>query len=116
MSKLKIGEYKVYSADQLLKERPNRLEGLEIVCNEAPDNYSIHVNEVNVFCRDYQIVYGKNYVIIHFKDKYDNTICNITAVGSSEYKKDECFIVGYNNIISQTCLRVINGHVNDAMN
>lgn len=115
MSRLKIGEYKIYSADQLLRDKPDRLEGLEIVCNEKPDNYSIHVNEVNVFCRGYEIVYGTNYVIIHFKDKHGKVICNITAAGSSEYKKDECFIVGYNKIISQTSLRVINGFVNDAI-
>jgi uncharacterized secreted protein with C-terminal beta-propeller domain len=116
MRELDIGEYEVYSVDQLLKDKPDRLHGLQIRCNEEPDNYSIRVNEANVFCRDYEIVYGSTYVVIRFLDKYGNVVCNVSASGSSEWKDNECFIVAYNKIISQTSLREINRVVDDAIN
>ena len=116
MSKLNLGEYKTYSADQLLKDKPKRLEGLEIVCNEKPDNYSIDINGITVFCKSYEIHYGACFVTIHFKDKYNNMVASISVAGSSEYKADEYFIVNYNGIISQTDLRVMNDIVKEAIN
>lgn len=109
MNRLKFGELRKYSVDSLLKEKPKKLKYLEFICNEKPDNYSIEINGVNVFCRDYNINYGDGWVIISFVNKNGDLICNISAFGSNENKEDECFLVGYGEIMSQTSLRRMNG-------
>ena len=106
-----LGEKIRYSADWLLKEKPEKLEGVEFVSLEEP-NYFISVNGVDIFANEYKMAYAGGSVIMKF---YNNGkyVASVTVCGRSEYKEDEFLIIEYNNIISETSVRTINMRLAD---
>jgi len=97
-----------FSADELLKSKPERLPDFEPVENE-PNNFTMDINKVTVHdVRYHKLVYGSNYVIAKFYDGYSKVLASLSVFGSCQGDKpDECFIVGFGSIISETSFRVM---------
>lgn len=94
----------VYSADELLIEKPNRLVGLRF---SKEDSTTINVNGVAIFADSYEMVYGNVFVIIRFYQR-NVLVANVTLVGSSEHKDDEVFVIDeLGHLYSKTSFRVM---------
>jgi hypothetical protein len=103
-------DMKKYSVDQLLKDRPEKIPDLKPINDEG--NYSLQVNKVILYdIKDHEIIYGKHYVIIKFINNKKQKVAAVSAFGSCGDDKfpkpDECFYVGYGEIVSETSLRVM---------
>jgi len=109
---LGIGEYKKYSVDKLLKEKPEKLPYLEPIEDE-PNNFNIEINRVTVHgVRNYKLIYGEEYVIIAFYDNRNKRIASLSAFGSRNGEKpDESFYVGLGSVFSETSFRVMKDHI-----
>lgn len=96
-----------YSADELIKNKPEKLEGIEFICDEGT-LYSIKVNGVDIFAKTYKMVYGTSYAIMKFYNNKNEYIACVSVFGSNkEYAKDdEYLIVGYGTVVSETGMRM----------
>ena len=94
----------VYSADELIKTKPERLEGLVF---SKDDSTTINVNGVTILADDYKIVYGRVFVIIKFYQR-GILVANVSLFGSGEHKEDEVFIIDeLGHLNSETSFRVM---------
>ena len=94
----------VYSADELIKTQPDRLEGLRF---SKDDSTTINVNGVTIFADDYKMVYGTVFVIVKFY-KRGVLVANVSLFGSGEHKKDEVFVIDeLGHLNSETSFRVM---------
>ena len=94
----------VYSADELIKTKPERLEGLVF---SRDDSTTINVNGVTILADDYKIVYGRVFVIIKFYQR-GILVANVSLFGSGEHKKDEVFVIDeLGHLNSETSFRVM---------
>ena len=94
----------VYSADELLKTKPDRLEGLRF---SEDDSTTITVNGVTIHADEYEMVYGRVFVIIRFY-KRGIVVASVSLFGSGEHKKDEVFVIDeLGHLNSETCFRVM---------
>ena len=94
----------VYSADELIKTRPNKLEGLEF---RKDDSTTINVNGVTIHADSYEMVYGNVFSMLKFYKK-GVLVASVDVFGSGEHKKDEIIVIDeLGNLVSETCLRVM---------
>lgn len=94
----------VYSADELIKTKPERLEGLVF---SKDDSTTINVNGVTILADDYKIVYGRVFVIIKFYQR-GILVANVSLFGSGEHKEDEVFVIDeLGHLNSETSFRVM---------
>lgn len=94
----------VYSADELIKTKPERLEGLVF---SKDDSTTITVNGVTILADDYKIVYGRVFVIIKFYQR-GILVANVSLFGSGEHKEDEVFVIDeLGHLNSETSFRVM---------
>lgn len=95
----------VYSADELLKTKPDRLEGLRF---SEDDSTTITVNDVTIHADEYEVVYGEVFVIIRFY-KSCEVVASVSLFGSrEEHKKDEVFVIDESGRLnSETSFRIM---------
>lgn len=94
----------IYSADELLKTKPEKLEGVNF---NKEDSTTIILNGVTIHADNYEIVYGRSFVMLRFYKSHSLVAC-FEVFGSNEHKADEMIIIdelGY--LISQTNFRVM---------
>jgi hypothetical protein len=105
-------DFKKISVDELLKEQPKIIKGLNPVKHEE-NNYTLDVNGVTIHdVRSHKIIYSKSYVIIRFLNSNNDCVANVSAFGSSYLngelcKPDEHFYIGKGSIISETSFRML---------
>jgi hypothetical protein len=110
-------DFKKVSVDELLKEQPKTIKGLNPIKHEE-NNYSLDVNGVTIHdIRTHQIIYSKSYVMIQFLNSKNEVVANVSAFGSSELngkirKPDEHFYIGKGSIISETSFRMLKSILN----
>lgn len=94
----------IYSADELIKTQPDVLKGLKF---NKDDLTTINVNGVTIHADDYEMVYGRVFVIIKFYQR-GILVASVSLFGSGEHKKDEVFVIDeISHLISETSLRVM---------
>lgn len=94
----------IYSADELLKTKPDVLKGLNF---QKDDSTTITLNGVTVHADNYEIVYGRTFVILKFY-KGSSLVACFDVFGSNEHKEDEMIIIDeLGHLISQTNFRVM---------
>ncbi|MBQ4523430.1 MAG: hypothetical protein IJA10_10855 [Lachnospiraceae bacterium] len=94
----------IYSADELIKTKPERLEGLNFSKDEST---TITLNGVTVHADNYEIAYGRTFVILRFYKGRSLVAC-FDVFGSNEHKEDEMIIIDeLGHLISQTNFRVM---------
>ena len=78
---------KIYVADELLKERPEVLDGL--TCDkDNPITFKREGFSKKEFVYSYSIYYGKNYVQFKLFDVLNDEIDCFTAFGSDEHHEE----------------------------
>lgn len=94
----------IYSADELLKTKPDRLEGLNFQKDEST---TITLNEVTVHADNYEIRYGNSFVVLRFY-KENSLVACFDVFGSNKHKEDEMIIIDeLGHLISQSSFRVM---------
>lgn len=94
----------IYSADELIKTKPDRLEGLRF---SKDDSVTITVNGVTIHADDYKMVYGTVFVIIKFYQR-GVLVASVSLFGSGEHKSDEVFVIDeIGHLSSETSFRVM---------
>lgn len=94
----------IYSADELLKTKPDVLTGLNF---QKDDSTTITLNGVTVHADNYEIRYGRNFVMLKFYKRSSLVAC-FEVFGSNECKEDEMIIIDeLGHLISQSSFRVM---------
>ena len=80
------------------------LKGLNF---QKDDSTTITLNGVTVHADNYEIVYGRNFVVLKFY-KGNSLVACFDVFGSNEHKEDEMIIIDeLGHLISQTNFRVM---------
>lgn len=94
----------IYSADELLKTKPKKLEGVNF---NKEDSTTIILNGVTIHADNYEIVYGRSFVMLRFYKSHSLVAC-FEVFGSNEHKEDEIIIIDeLGHLISQTDFRAM---------
>lgn len=91
-----------YNVGQLLKDKPEKLEGFEFVYG---DDYYVDINGVIVFAEDYEICYGDTYMVLRFYNSEAECVATLNAFeGTKENPKS--IVVMNGKIFSESALRM----------
>lgn len=90
-----------YSVTQLLKDKPERLEGFDFICDE---DYYVEINGVIVFAEDYQIIYGNGYIVLRFYNSEGDCVATLNAFEGTN-DNPEGIVVMNGKIFSETALK-----------
>ena len=100
-TELKDGEFAYYDAVDLLKAKPRELHGFTF---DSPDGSAVDVNHIRVYADQYKMVYddeSKNVCIEFYQ--HSKLAAAVLAHGSDNEDYQQCFMVGKNSIVSETC-------------
>lgn len=96
-----------YSVGQLLKDKPEKLEGFEFIYG---DDYYVDINGVTVFAEDYKIYYENTYMVLRFYDSEAECVATLSAFKGTE-ENPESIIVMNGKIFSESALRIAKEYI-----
>lgn len=68
-----------YTKEQLLKDKPEKLDGMDFLHDDGSDDSHIDINGVKVYATHYEIVYGESYIILNFIDCNEEIVASLSA-------------------------------------